>query len=290
VNSMTGFGQGAARADGLAVQVELSSVNRKNLDVQLSLPKGYSALEARCLEVVRPTLHRGRIQGRVLIDSEEKDACHEFNAERAEAWISRINAFAATHGLHPLDRVADVLPLPEVVAERRDPPDMDAVWSAIREALVRALEELTTMRKREGAHLKQVLEELIGETEEIVAELEPKLPEARKELADKLRAGMEELGTLSEEMEARVVQEIALYAEKTDVREEVDRLKGHLAQARNKLASEEPTGRGLDFLCQELAREFNTLSVKVSRADLNRLALRGKEKVDMLREQVQNVE
>ncbi|MEX2607616.1 MAG: YicC/YloC family endoribonuclease [Kiritimatiellia bacterium] len=290
MKSMTGFGQALVDREGLRVQVEISSVNRKNLDSQISLPRGLSALESGCQTLIARSCSRGRIQVRVLMDRTVAASAWELNGEQAGALLEQTNRFAQAHNLKPIESVSELLRLPQVWSETE--PDMDTgkLRPLVEEAMIGALKELVQMREREGAHLRQVLEGLLEECQGIVDGLTPLLPGAREALGTKLKQSVEELGELSSEMQSRVLQEIALYGEKTDVREEVDRLRGHCAGMREKLKETDPVGRALDFLCQELSREWNTLSVKASRADINQLGLRGKEVVEKIREQVQNVE
>lgn len=290
MKSMTGFGQAQLSGPGMRLQVEISSVNRKNLDVHVSLPRGYAALESRCQQLVAAHCSRGRVQVRVGLETLQSGGVQGFNRERARAWMSEINAFAEEAGLEPLRSVTEVIRLPQVLGEEQTEAADAAVWPLMEQGLKAALEELVAMRETEGRHLQEVLGGLLTELEALVAGLKPLLPEAREELREKIQKSVADLGTLSTEMQQRVLQEIALQAERSDVQEEVDRLEGHAAQMRSKLSGEEPVGRALDFICQEMARELNTLSVKASRADINGLALSGKECVEKIREQVQNIE
>jgi uncharacterized protein (TIGR00255 family) len=290
MKSMTGFGQAQLSGEGLNLQVEISTVNRKNLDVHLSLPRGCSAMEARCHKLIGEKCARGRIQVRVGVERLQNSGTLALNRERARAWMEEINAFAAEAGLEPLRSVNDVMRLPQVLAEAGMAEDESNLWPLLEKGLETALGELVEMRQTEGAHLQEVLRGLLGELEAIVAEVKPLLPEAREGLRVKIQNSVRDLGTLSPEMQNRVLQEIAMQAERSDVQEEVDRLDGHLKQMREKTESAECVGRALDFICQEMARELNTLSVKASRVDINRLALAGKETVEKIREQVQNVE
>ncbi len=290
---MTGFGQGSVVSGaGVGIRVEIGSVNRRSFDAQISLPKGVGVLEGRCHTRLQERLHRGRVQVRVRIDAPGNVAGAAFDPVRAEGLLREVNLFAEERGLEPIRSVAELLGL---VGSLRDPAaeeggDVEELWVLLREALDLALEELDTMRAKEGAHLRTVLGRLLSEVGEVLAGIEPLLPEARAEMEIRLRAAVASLGGAAADLEPRLLQEIALYAERADIREELDRIGGHLEQFRERLAQEGPLGRSLDFLCQELAREFNTLSVKASRSDINRLALAGKERVEMLREQVQNVE
>lgn len=291
MKSMTGFGQGQAHGEGLSVQVELSSVNRKNLDLHLSLPRGMNALEARCHKLIAATCARGRVQMKLLVENTlQPESRISLDEDQARCWLAELNAFAEKQGLEPVTRVTEVLRFPRVMREELPEENGADCWPLAEEALRAALQELSTMRKKEGRHLQEVLGSLCADLQKLVEEIRPLLPAAREEVAARIRAAVGDLDHSSPEMRNRLLQEIALQAERSDVQEEVDRLQGHLVQMREKLQTAEPVGRALDFICQEMARELNTLAVKAARAELNRLALAGKETVEKIREQVQNVE
>jgi len=290
MNSMTGFGQGQAHAKGVLVRVELSSVNRRNLDVNVSLPRAYAALEAHCQSLIQKRLNRGRVQARIEVRREVAEGAPHFDAGRAAAALNQANDFAAENGLEPVEHVRDLLRIAFVPKNDEEPLDSTPVVPLCEAALKSALAGLELMRRKEGEHLAAVLLEQVRGLQAVVDAIDPLVDEARAEMVRKLRDAVAALGAGLASAEPRLLQEIALYGERADIREELDRIRGHLKQALEKIQAEEPVGRGLDFLCQELAREFNTLSVKAARADINRLALEGKERVEMFREQVQNVE
>lgn len=289
MRSMTGFGRGTALVEGRTVQVEISSVNRKNLDVQVNMPGGLAGLEALVRRRTAERVRRGRLQIRVLVDAGMGNR-PVWREEVADRLLREVNAFARERNLRPLESAAELLRLPGVFQEA-EAEAPTAEWSAAVEAAVEeALAGLVGMRTEEGRRLKETLAEQVTALSDLVARFGPLVEEARGEREAKLREAAARVGELEPEMQTRLLQEIALYGEKTDVREEVDRLRAHLAQTKAKLEVEEPVGRALDFLCQEMAREFNTLGVKAARADINQVALEGKERVETLREQVQNVE
>jgi uncharacterized protein (TIGR00255 family) len=290
MKSMTGFGQGAASDHGIAVQVEISSVNRKTLDIHLSLTKGFSSLEALCQKAVATRVNRGRIHVKVKIDHAGSSSQLELNEGEAERLLAGVNDFSLRHGLKPIETALELIQIPGVFQEASQEVDSADVSPVLTEAVAAALDQLLGMRETEGAELCVQLRMMLEEIKGLVEQVAPLVEEARDDLETKLRDSVRKLGEMSPEREARVLQEIALYAEKTDIREELDRLQAHVNQTQEKLGLEEPVGRALDFLCQEMAREWNTMSVKASRTDINKLALAGKEKVDMFREQVQNVE
>ena len=287
---MTGFGRGAAGETGILVRVEVSSVNRRNLDVQVNLPRNFAPLEARCQRKIQDAVHRGRVQVRVDVVAEENGGGVHLDAFRLEAALELLNAFAAARQLAPVTDVGVLLRVPGIWQESVSAPEDDLVAGLLDAALDAALKELLDMRAREGAHLAEALREQLTELAEVLEQLSPRVAEAREELIARFRAAMQALNQDPDAADARLWQEVALYAERSDIREELDRIQGHLMHAKEKMSMEGPCGRALDFLCQELAREFNTLSVKAARADINRLALLGKERVEMFREQVQNIE
>lgn len=290
MNSMTGFGQGSAAGGGIAVRVELSAVNRKTLDIAISLPRAHTALEARCQSRLQQHLHRGRIQVRVEIQHDTAAPQIPFDEARAAALLERANTFAAAHGLDPVSSAASLIPF-ALSTPKDEPGDhTETLIPLLDTALDQALDELLAMRAREGAHLADVLTTLLDQLEHTLSQIDPLIEPARAGMIQKLRDAVQALGLDLDDAQPRLLQEIALYGERTDIREETDRLRGHLQQAREKLRADGPAGRALDFLCQEFARELNTLSVKAASAEINRLALTGKEQLEMIREQVQNIE
>lgn len=286
--SMTGFGQGTARCNGRTVRVELSAVNRKNLDILTSLPRAYAPWEAHCQSLIQKALHRGRIQVRIEVQDSSAGPEILLDTARAAELLQQVNRFAEAHRLKPIDAVSDLLRY--AMAAPEEQPGREKPGTLLDEALNEALSELLAMRAREGAHLAEVLSAQLDQLETLVAEIGPLIEPAREQMTRKLRESLEAFQLDLAEAQPRLLQEIALYGERTDIREETDRIQGHIQQAREKISSEGPCGRALDFLCQEIGRELNTLSVKAASTEINRLALAGKEQLEMFREQVQNVE
>ena len=288
MRSMTGFGRGSAEAEGIRVQVEVGSVNRKNLDVQTSLPRGMAFLETVCQKVIAGHCLRGRIQLRVQVESSPTSTSTIDRARLREA-LQELNAFAAEEGLSPVASVESLLDVPGVWKEEEE-GTVEGVAPVLAQALEQALGELVGMREEEGRHLQQALQQLLDQVDRLVLEATTLAQEAQAETEQRIRSAVEEVAEIGPEVEQRMLQEIAILLEKGDVQEEVDRLGGHVQHFREKMKDEGSIGRGLDFLCQELAREWHTLSVKTPHKGLNQVALRGKEEVERLREQVQNVE
>lgn len=288
MKSMTGFGRGSSEQEGVRVQVEVGSVNRKTLDVQVTLPRGMAALESVCQRNVSKVCRRGRIQVRVQVTMPAvHGAC--LDRERTARILDELNRFAEEKGLKPVDQVESLLSVPGIWTEDI-PMEAEQVIPILESALDASLSEMCAMREQEGRHLQEVLLSELEEVDALLHKAVPLAAEARAALEKRLRSAVQDVAEAGAEVEQRMLQEIALLAEKADVKEELDRLQAHVDQFRAKLTEEGSLGRGLDFLCQELSREWHTLSVKTPHPDLNQLALQGKEGVERLREQVQNVE
>lgn len=288
---MTGFGRGRHAEGAWAVSVELSSVNRKNLDIQVNLPRGWEPLEAKLVSVIRSRLARGRVQVRVGITGSENPNLPHVDLDAAKEIKRDLDAAARQLRLQEVQDIEALLRIPEFWTREESEPDIDAVGTLAETVLSEALTRLIESRRTEGEHLTRVLGEQVTELRGLLAELEKGCAGVKESYREKLLGGLREAGLNEEWTEhPRIVQEIALFAEKTDVREEIDRIRSHLAQAKSKLGDSEPVGRGLDFLAQELGREINTLSVKTQGVELTRLALRFKEVLEQFREQIQNVE
>lgn len=291
IKSMTGFGEGAASGDGVAVSVELGSVNRKQLDINISLPRKLAALEPRVQACVREVFSRGRISGTIRIES-TGGATGSVRVDEALAreYIGAIRRTAQKLGLADDLGAESLARLPGIVSVEQEGLDAEQVGGVLDKALDKALRGLARMRRAEGQALAKDLRErlaLLGEMARQIQKLSSGVvADYRKKLFQRLEeAGLE--GLASDE---RIVREIALFADRCDISEELTRLKSHLAQARGLLRSSEPVGRTLDFLCQELFREINTIGSKANEAEITRQVVAFKTELERIREQVQNIE
>ena len=291
IKSMTGFGEGVASVDGIRVAVEISSVNRKQLDVNISLPRNLVALDAQVQGLVRKEFSRGRISGIVRVE-----------ASAGSAGVVKVDSMLAAQYVEGLRQAAKKLKLPDdlgaetlarlpgLVSIEQENLDADHVTNVLGQAMGKALCGLAKMRAAEGRALEKDLRNrlslLDGRMKEIKV-LSSKVVESyRKKLFQRLEdAGLEDLAA-----DERMVKEIALFADRCDISEELTRLKSHLAQARRLLRSAEPVGRTFDFLCQELFREINTIGSKAGEVEITRQVLDFKTELERIREQVQNVE
>jgi uncharacterized protein (TIGR00255 family) len=288
IRSMTGYAAVSADSARGSVGVELRSVNSRFLDLSFRIAEELRTLEPGLREMLSARLARGKVECRLSLGAEGAAALER---RLDAAAMRRLTALAAEAKQAFPDaaalRIADILRWPGVVSE--PPLDEEGTRALARELCGRALAELVAAREREGARLAAALVERVSEMRRRVAELEPLLPEAlaahEAKLAERLR---EALGPADDQ--ERVRAEVALFAAKSDVAEEVTRLRAHLDEVERTLAAGGPVGKRLDFLAQELNREANTLASKAASLAISDCALELKLLVEQVREQVQNIE
>jgi uncharacterized protein (TIGR00255 family) len=290
IRSMTGFGAGRGSAGGEDVDVEIRSVNHKYAEVKVRLPRELAALEQEVVRAVKERLARGGIDVSVRRSTPGGGVVPRVDVAVAEAYARAFQEIQARLGLPGALSLSDVLAAEGVVRLEERAVDLDAAGEALRRAVAASLDALAAMRAREGEALARDLSTRLGSVEAAfgrVAELSP-------QVVEHYRARLEErIAELTRGVPldpARLVQEVALFADRTDVAEEITRLRSHVAQVRHLLASAEPAGRKLDFLVQEMHREVNTIGSKSQSAELASLVVGLKAEIERMREQVQNVE
>jgi uncharacterized protein (TIGR00255 family) len=291
--SMTGFAEAQAARGDLRWRWEVKSVNGRGLDLRLRLPPGFDGVELAARALVARHFKRGSLQATLNIESGDNARALRVDREALAAAIAVAKSVAAESGLPPA-RVDGILALKGVLVQDDGlPQDADARAErddAVLKSLGAAFDALQKARTTEGAKLATVFETLTGEIEALVrtamglAAAQPQALRARLEV--QLR-DLVQPGVVSPE---RLAQEVALLAARADVREELDRLTAHVAEARRLLQSGEAVGRKLDFLAQEFNREANTLCSKSTDIELTRTGLALKAAIDQFREQAQNVE
>ena len=292
--SMTGFGRGEAQANGIKAVVELGTVNRKQFDCNVSVPRELGCLESKLHALIHSKVARGYVKGTVtLAAAADNGGAPLIDAEKARAQISALRSTAEALGLADDLRASTLLRLPEMMRGAVQANDPAALWALIESATQAALQKLAEMRQQEGAaleaDLRQRFEALRCVSEKItpLAAQVPKSYQAQleKRLAELLAPGKE--GIVDPALLAR---EVAVFADRCDVSEELTRLASHFAQVTQTLDEGQACGRTLDFLCQELFREINTTGSKANDADITRLVIAFKAGLEAAREQVQNIE
>jgi uncharacterized protein (TIGR00255 family) len=285
--SMTGFAAVAADLPGASLTIDLRSVNHRYLDLSIRLPDELRSLESGLRERLGAELKRGKVECRVSLNRTSPGAATlAVSTERVQD-LARAAADVERHapGAAPLS-VAEILRWPGVLGEPAIA--QDALAALVQDLLGKALAELAGSRVREGAKLATALEERCAAIDVQVARVAPRIPELHRAYLDKLGARLKEAGLDPDH--DRLKQELALFATKIDVAEEVQRLAAHVSEVRRVVAAGGSAGKRLDFLMQELHREANTLGSKSVDAELSQASLELKVLIEQMREQVQNVE
>ncbi len=291
VSSMTGFARVDGEAAGISWVWELKSVNSRSLDLRLRLPPGYDGLEAPLRAALGGRLRRGSISANLTI-SRVTPPTIRINREMLDRVVSLINELAAEVEAAP-PRLDGLIGLRGIIETVEDEPDevVEFRRDALVEAWSTALDRLVQTRGEEGTRLAAVLSAQLAELAELVALASASAAAQPEALRARLKQSLAALDTLVPGMpQERVAQELALLVSRGDIREELDRLRAHIAQAGELMAKGEAVGRQLDFLCQELNREANTLCSKSADIELTRIGLALKAAVEQFREQVQNLE
>ncbi|HPT16022.1 MAG TPA: YicC family protein [Kiritimatiellia bacterium] len=293
LTSMTGRGVGAAAGRLARVEVELSSVNRKQLDVDVGLPRFLAAHESRVLETVQSRLSRGRVTGEIRVTWAEaaQAAGAKVDLGLARATVGALRAAAKKLDLPDDLKASDLLALPGLVTLEHGKRDLDALWPTVRQALEAALAKLQAMRKKEGAALGRDLRMRLGILRKLASEIAARAPGVaetyRANLLKRIAAALPGSDLAADE---RLLKEVALFADKADVAEELVRLDSHFRQADDLLKRGGVVGRALDFLVQEMGREINTIGSKANDGEIARRVVAAKAELERFREQVQNVE
>lgn len=288
---MTGFGRGVATKEMWQATVELSAVNRKQAEIVVQAPRELTELDARIRKAVLAVVSRGRVQVSIQLErSHGTAAVFQVDPALAQGFAAAFTALSEAVGHSVAPVAADFLRQPGIITAGSGDIDAETAWLAVEPALTDALVQLAAMRANEGLHLKNDflvrLEQLVSFVRKIAADAPGRMTRQRELLHKRLRDAGLELDPADE----RVAKEIALFADRCDVSEEITRLDSHFAKFREYLEAAEAPGRALDFLCQELFREFNTIGSKANDASIAQTIVEAKTELEKIREQVQNIE
>jgi uncharacterized protein (TIGR00255 family) len=281
-----------ASSNGVKVEVELSSVNRKQMDVSVSLPRSLTALEPLVYEEIHNSLSRGRITGEVVIrlstQARRKAVC--VDDALAETYLSELRKAAKRLKLKDDFSGSLLLNLPDVLRYEQPIDAAEKAWPMVSKALKAALKALIQMRTREGSALQKDLEQRFGKISAALERIKKQAPSVTEHYREKLQARLNTAGFTVESSDERMLRELALFADRSDITEEVTRFDSHIKQARQLMQSPEPVGRSLDFLAQEMFREVNTMGSKANDSGILKDVVGLKAELERIREQVQNIE
>jgi len=295
IYSMTGYASATGELNGFTWVWDLRSVNARGLDIRLRLPDGLDGVEDTLRKALKQKIARGNVSVTLRVSHPEDDGQYAVNPERLGQAISHLLAISTEAEMRGLAVTpvspADIAQLRGVIEVRAADADSRApLIEALKEQIPSLVDAFVAARQDEGQALSEILSGQVDQVEVLVRQSEALLDERSQAQADALRTALARVMDAVEGTdEDRVAQELALIAVKTDVREELDRLRAHLDSGRQ-LLKQPPAGRKLDFLMQEFMREANTLCSKSATIDLTRVGLGLKATIEQLREQVQNVE
>lgn len=285
--SMTAFSRQEAVYDWGTISWEIRSVNQRYLEPSFRLPENFRELEFAFRDVLRKKINRGKLECQLRFQGIDKAATNlTINPSNAQALANAIETLGTWFkDLDPANPL-DILQWPGILSDEGS--DFEIIKKAVIELFNKSVDEMIQVRLREGAQLKEIIEQRLGAIDAIVIEVQAKLPEIiaaqKQNLLDKLEAAKVDLDPM------RVEAEIVLLAQKADVAEELDRLATHTKEVRRQLQQKGPIGRRLDFLMQELNREANTLSSKSIVVETTQSAVELKVLIEQMREQIQNIE
>ncbi|HSR68438.1 MAG TPA: YicC/YloC family endoribonuclease [Acidobacteriota bacterium] len=289
MRSMTGYGHAVRSGGDLEIVVDIKTVNGRFLDIAPRLPKELAGLENAIKKSVQPDLRRGRVEIFLNVTSKALDQ-YQLNEPLVENYLA-IARRAGAQGVEGTLQLSTLLGMPGVLISREQDLEEREQEERIVEAVQEALQQVVAERQSEGETLKRDLQERLRRMSRWVDDIEKESEAVREHYRQKLTERVERMAQDQPVDPTRLAQEILYYCEKADISEEITRLRRHLERFAEQIEVEDASiGKSLDFLCQELNRESNTILSKSQAANLSELALEAKTEVERIREQVQNVE
>ena len=291
LKSMTGFGRAQKEIDGYVITVELKSVNHRYFEFSSRVPRQYGFLDEKLKSYINGKVSRGKIECYVTIEALNTDTADVVvNHTLATAYVNALKEIAETYELKDDFGASTISRFPEVLVVRKSDEDEEKLWGYVQEVCSEAIDKFVAMREVEGSKMKDDIYSRGQFILDCVSYIEERSPQTVKEYNDNLVERVHELlGDVSLD-ESRILQEVAIYADKVAVAEETVRLRSHIEQLNAFISSDEPVGRKMDFLVQEINRETNTIGSKANDVDIARKVVDIKAEVEKIREQIQNIE
>lgn len=291
VKSMTGFGRSCKEVDGYVITVELKSVNHRYFDFSSRCPRQYGFIDDKIKSFVNSKVARGKIDCYVGIEALNTESADVVvNNTLASAYVKALKEISTNYDLKEDFGASTVARFPDVLIVKKADEDEEKIWQLVKTVAEEAIDKFTQMRCVEG---KKMYDDVYSRSQFIldtVSFIEERSPQTVKEYNDKLVERVHELlGDVTLD-EGRILQEVAIYADKVAVAEETVRLRSHIAQLREFISSDEPVGRKLDFLVQEINRETNTIGSKCNDVEIAKKVVEVKAEIEKIREQIQNIE
>ncbi|EDK33405.1 YicC/YloC family endoribonuclease [Clostridium kluyveri] len=291
IRSMTGFGRGTLEDENQSFIVEMKSVNHRYCDLNVKMPKSLMLLEDKMRKVILQRINRGKVDIIVTQRSSSNYGTKAILDEGlADSYVECFNRIKEKYDIKENIPLSLVAKFPEVITLKKEEEDVEHIWKYLSQALNDALSMLVDMREKEGEKLEKDLSEKCNYILSLLIEVGNNSQEVVKDYRNKLS---QRLRNLLEEYpvdESRIEMEVALFADKSSIDEEIVRLNSHIVQFQKTLTADEPVGRKLDFILQEMNREANTIASKSTNLNITKSILEIKNEIEKIREQIQNVE
>jgi uncharacterized protein (TIGR00255 family) len=290
IKSMTGFGRGKAEVENRSVTVEMKSVNHRFCEIVIRMPRQLIEIEDKIKKIVQTYIKRGRVEVFVTISGEEMAKKKlQTDWQLLEEYMHALQQVKEKHGLSQSVQIQDILHMPEVMTTYEEEADQTSIHGAIFEAVEAAVHQLVDMRKREGSELYHDLMGYLQDIQDIREKITQLAPEVAEQYRERIKRKLSDYleGTFDEQ---RVLTEVAIFAEKADISEELTRIQSHVSQFIQALNTPDSVGRKLDFLVQELNREMNTIGAKANNGTIAQYVISMKAQLERIKEQVQNIE
>ena len=290
IKSMTGYGKSSLCINSREYQIEIKAVNHKYIDVNIKLPRIISYLEDEVRKYIISKIKRGKIDIIITFENYGKDGNNiKINTELAKFYIESLKKLAEEENLSTEINVTEITKMPDVLTIKNDINE-DEIKQELLQVLKEATDQLIEMRKKEGAKISVDILNKIDQIEIKTNEILQLSTGLIEEYVVKLEARIKDLLKTDELDKVRLMQEVVIYADKCSIEEEVTRLKSHISQLRNLINIDEPTGKKMDFLIQEMNRETNTIGSKSNNLDITNDVITIKTILEDIREQIQNIE
>lgn len=292
VRSMTGFGR-AMTSEGISrsFTIEIKSVNHRYFDLNVKMPRNLLSLETRIREAVKERVSRGKID--IFINQsvyENDDIEVNFNEKLGDSYFKCLKKIKNRYEAVDDISVSLIAKFPEVITTEKKEEDLEEIWNGLQQPLLESIDSLINMRENEGIKLKEDIIEKCDIIATLISQVETKSPLVVEDYRNKLNSRIKELLNTSDIDESRIAMEVALFADKAAIDEEIVRLKSHIDQLKQTLNKNEPIGRKLDFIIQEMNREANTISSKSNDLEILNSTINIKNYIEKIREQTQNIE
>ncbi|MFT5872243.1 MAG: hypothetical protein ACI8WT_001173 [Clostridium sp.] len=291
IRSMTGFGRGSSEKDGKSFTIEIKSVNHRYFETNIRMPRVLIAFEDKIRKIIGEKVKRGKLDVFVTQGNYDKEDVEAYlNEKLAESYLKCFRTLKDKYDLDGEISVSQIARLPEVITLKQKEEDVSQTFEQIEQSLTKALDALLFMREREG---EKLLKDVINKCDLInglAKKIEERSPFIVCEYKEKLA---QRLNTLHKEVEFdenRVAMEVAIFADKAGIDEEIVRLNSHIEQMKETLIMNEPIGRKLDFIIQEMNRETNTIASKANDLEILNTVINMKSEIEKIREQIQNIE